>query len=225
MKYEIIHPSSYALARLALSAGETVIAEAGAMVSMSPDISIETKARGGIMKSLKRSILGGESFFVNTFRAQMGGELTLAPCLPGDVSVVELTGGTIYVQSGSFLASVGDIEIDTQWGGAKTFFSGKGFFMLRCTGTGTLFISSFGAIEEKVLAADEEYIVDTGHIVCFDESMKWEINASGGLKTTLFGGEGLVCRYHGPGRLKYQTRNFSTLVTTIAARMPQQHHH
>lgn len=221
MTHEIIHRPSFALARLALSTGDSIVAEAGAMVSMSPTISIETKARGGVMKGLARSLLGGESFFLNTFHATREGELTLAPALPGDIIAVELQNESVYVQSGSFLASTAGIELNTKWGGAKTFFSREGLFMLLCSGSGTLLLSSYGAIEQKTLAVGEEYIVDTAHIVSFGQSITYEVKSSGGLKTTLFGGEGLVCRYRGPGRLSYQSRSFGALIGKITPHIPK----
>ena len=88
------------------------------------------------MKSLGRSILGGESFFQNTFRAESGGEVTLSPELPGDIMSFDLAGHEIIVQSGSYLASHTDITVETKWGGAKTFFGGEGLFMLKCSGHG-----------------------------------------------------------------------------------------
>src|SRR5680860_1829193 len=97
---------------------------------------IETRATGGFLKSLKRSVLGGESFFINTFHATANGaEVTLAPSLPGDISTFDLQNHEIIVQSGSYLASEMDVAVETKWGGAKTFFGGEGLFMLRCSGS------------------------------------------------------------------------------------------
>lgn len=105
MEYEILYKPSYALAKITLNPGESIVAEAGAMVSMSDGIEIETAARGGLLGSLRRSVLGGESFFQNTFNASRGGEVTLAPPLPGDIVHLRLKGETVMVQSGSYPAS------------------------------------------------------------------------------------------------------------------------
>ncbi|MFB6170606.1 MAG: TIGR00266 family protein, partial [Haloarculaceae archaeon] len=121
MESDIRHGSAFALLDVTLDAGEAITAEAGAMVSMSPDVSVSTNANGGIMGSLKRSVLGGESFFVNTFTAESGGSVTLAPPLPGDVVEHDLD-GTLYVQSGSYLAADPAIDVDTKFGGGRTFF-------------------------------------------------------------------------------------------------------
>ena len=99
------------------------------MVSMQ-NVDIETSTQGGIMKGLRRSVLGGESFFMNTFTAgPQGGEVSFAPDLPGDVVVWDPSGQTVYLQSGSYLASALTVEVDSSWGGAKTFFSSEGLFI------------------------------------------------------------------------------------------------
>ncbi len=222
MRYEIIHRPSYALGKIELASGEQLQAEAGAMVSMSAQIKIETGMRGGLLGGLKRSVLGGESFFINTFTAEQSGEVTIAPGLPGDIQALELNGESVLVQSGSFLAATPDIEVDTSWGGAKSFFSGEGLILLRCSGYGTLFISSYGAIEQIELRAGEAYTVDTGHMVAFDESVKYSVGRSGGWKTTLLSGEGLVCKLEGPGRFYMQTRSQDALLSWLLPKIPKQ---
>ena len=207
MDYEILHKPSYALARVRLNQREQIQAETGAMVSMSDSIKMDTSTRGGIFGGLRRSVLGGESFFVNTFTAEQAGEVTLAPSLPGDIEALELRGETVLVQSGSFLAATMNIEVDSQWGGARSFFSREGLFLLRCSGRGLLFLSSYGAIHRIDLGRGERYTVDNGHMVAFDESVRYEVGRSGGWKTTLLGGEGLVCKLEGPGRFFMQTRS------------------
>src|SRR5690606_31251866 len=151
--------------KVSMEAGDEVRAEAGAMVSTGGPVEIVTEATGGFMKSLKRSMLGGESFFTNTFKATgNGAEVTLAPNLPGDIAVWTLNSSDLLVQSGSFLASSTSITVDTKWGGAKSFFGGEGLFMLRCAGSGTLIVSSYGAIHPVNVPAGSTYVVDTGHI-------------------------------------------------------------
>ncbi len=221
MRYEIVYRPSYALGRIELASGEQLQAEAGAMVSMSASISINTGMRGGLLGGLKRSVLGGESFFINTFTAEQSGEVTIAPGLPGDIEVLELTGGSVLVQSGSFLAASPDIEVDTSWGGAKSFFSGEGLILLRCSGHGQLFLSSYGAIHLKELRAGEQYTVDTGHMVAFDESVKYSVGRSGGWKTTLLSGEGLVCKLEGPGRFYMQTRSQDAFLSWLVPQLPK----
>lgn len=222
MQHEILHRPSYALARIILASGEKLQAEAGAMVSMSDSIHLDTGVRGGLLGGLKRSVLGGESFFINTFTAEQSGEVTVAPGLPGDIEALDLAGQTLLIQSGSFLAATPDIEIDTKWGGGRSFFSGEGLFLLKATGHGTIFVSSYGAIHAVNLAAGEQYTVDTGHMVAFDETVQYDVGRSGGWKTTLLSGEGLVCKLTGPGRFYMQTRSQDALLDWLLPRIPKQ---
>jgi uncharacterized protein (TIGR00266 family) len=220
MQHEVLYGPAFALGVINLDAGESIQAESGAMVSMSPGIVIETSVKGGMLSGLKRSVLGGESFFLGTYRAEQAGHVTVAPPLPGDIVPMELTGGTLYVQSSSFLAASPDIVLDTKWGGSKTFFSREGLFVLKCTGSGTVFVASYGAIHTLELADGETYTVDTGHMVAFDETVRYEVTRSGGWKTTLFSGEGLVCRLTGPGRFYLQTRSPSGFVDWLVPQLP-----
>ncbi|WP_456369101.1 TIGR00266 family protein [Thermococcus sp.] len=219
MRYEITHRPSFSLLEVELSPGEAIQAEAGAMVHMSHTIRIETKARGGVFGALKRSVLGGESFFVNVFRAVGGtGTVGLAPPYPGDIEVFELD-GTLYAQSGAFLASSEGINIDTKWGGAKTFFSREGLFLLKMSGRGLVFLSSFGAIYRKELV-DEHFIIDTGHMVAFTEGLDFKVKRVGGLKSTLFSGEGLVAEFYGTGTVYIQTRSMDSFLSWLIPHLP-----
>lgn len=220
MQTEILYQPAYSLCRVLLSPGETMRAESGAMVSMSGGVRIETAATGGIMKSLGRSLLGGESFFQNTFHAEGGGEVTLAPELPGDIMTFELGGQELIVQSGSYVASNTDIQVESKWGGAKTFFGGEGLFMLKCSGSGTLIISSYGAIHRVSVPAGQSYVVDTGHIVAFPAGMTYNVRKVGGMKSTIFGGEGLVCDFQGPGELYLQTRSPQAFLSWLIPQLP-----
>ncbi|MFQ5875603.1 MAG: TIGR00266 family protein [Dehalococcoidia bacterium] len=220
MEYDILYRPSYSLAVVSLRRSEEIVVEAGAMVSMSPGIQIETKARGGILGGLARSFLGGESFFLNTFKAEEPGEVTLAPSLPGDVVHLELKDETLLVQSGSYMACSSDISVDTTWGGAKTFFSKEGFFLLKLEGRGDLFLSSYGAIHEKELKNGERYIVDTGHMVAFDQGVGYQVTRVGGLKSTLFSGEGLVVELTGPGRIYIQSRSTDAFLSWLIPLLP-----
>ena len=221
MEHEVLYRPAYALLKIELAQGESVSAEAGAMVSMSSGIAMETKARGGVFSALKRSVLGGESFFINTFRADEPGEVTFAPPLPGDIYAAELTGTTLYAQSGSYIASSPDVQVDTKWGGAKTFFSKEGLFLLKLSGSGHVFLSSYGAIHQVELAPGQQYIVDTGHMVAFDESVQYNVKTAGGIKSTLFSGEGLVCRLTGPGRIMIQSRSTDAFLSWLIPKLPK----
>ena len=221
MDIEIIHRPSYSLAIAKLTPNERIRAEAGAMVSMSGDVQIETKAEGGILKSLGRAVLGGESFFQNFFVASAaGGEVTLAPELPGDIAVIEMSGSKLMIQAGSYMASESTVELTAKVS-MKAFMSAEGISMLEATGTGTLLVSSYGAIFEKVLGAGEKYVVDTSHLVAFDGTMSVQPKTVGGMKSTLFSGEGLVVELTGPGKIYIQTRSPQALINWIIPQIPR----
>jgi uncharacterized protein (TIGR00266 family) len=220
MQTEILYQPAYAVCRLTLGRGEQVRAEAGAMVAM-VGVQVETAATGGFLKSLSRSVLGGESFFQNTFTAdQDGAQLLVAPDLPGDIAVMTLTGPEMIVQSGSYLASELAISVDTKWGGARTFFGGEGLIMLRCAGTGLLVLSSYGAIHKVAVPAGRSFTVDTGHIVAFDAGMNYQVRKVGSWKSTIFGGEGLVVDVTGPGDLYLQTRSPEAFLGWLIPKLP-----
>ncbi|MDS0280572.1 TIGR00266 family protein [Haloarcula onubensis] len=220
MEHEISHRPSYAQLTLSLDAGETVRAEAGAMVSQSGDIEIQTRAEGGLLKSLSRSMLGGESFFMNTFTAHGPSSVQLAPALAGDIQHHDLDGETLFVQSTSFIAAHPDIAVDTKFGGGKSFFGGEGLFLLKLSGSGPAFLSSYGAIDEHTVEPGTPLTVDTGHIVAFEDTVAFSVRKVGGLKSTLFSGEGLVCEFTGDGTVWTQTRSPDAFLAWLIPKLP-----
>ena len=223
MEVEVLYRPAYATAKVILQPNEPILVETGAMVEMSTDLQIETKMKGGLISSLARSVLGGESFFMNTYKASSsGGEILLAPTLPGDVFNWNMQNESYLVQSGSFMASSDTITTDTKWSGAKTFFGGEGLVMLRCSGTGTLILSSYGAIHEITLNPGQTYTVDTGHLVAFPATIGFKVRSIGGLKATLLGGEGLVVDLTGPGKVLLQTRSVGAFLGWLVPKLPKQ---
>ena len=221
MDYEILHRPSYSLACIHLDPMEEIRAEPGSMITMSGDIKMVTGVRGGIMKGLRRRMLGGESFLLNTFRAEGYGELSLAPHYSGDVQALELDDDVVMAQSGSFLAATPGVTVDAAWSGARTFFTREGLYLLRCSGRGLLFLSAYGAIHEVLLGAGDRYAVDTGHMVAFDRSVDYSVGRSGGLFTSIAGREGLVARLEGPGRVYVQTRSEAHFMEWFMSRLPR----
>jgi uncharacterized protein (TIGR00266 family) len=215
MPYEIKSSPDFAMIDYTLADGESVVAESGAMVSMSSNVKMKTEARGGILAAAKRKLLGGESIFQNTFTAEGGeGRVQLAPGAPGDVMAFELSEGqSLMVQSSAYVAATPTVNLDTKWGGAKGFFSGVGMFLLKATGPGTVFVSAYGAVYEK--QCDGAYIVDTDHIVAFEDSVTYNISKVGGIKSLFFGGEGLVARFEGQGKIYAQTRSPGSLAAFL----------
>lgn len=219
MKYNIIHRPSFSLVEVELDAGERIKAEPGAMVSMSDNIQVQTDT-GGVFKALGR-VVGGERFFMNTFYADGGpGTIELAPPYTGDIEALEVE-GTIYAQSGSYLASALDIEIETKFGGFKTFFAREGLFLLKLTGYGPLFLSSFGGIYKRRVE-NKKFVIDTGHIVAFTDGLDFNVRRIGGLKSTIFGGEGLVAEFNGNGTVYVQTRSVDSFINWLRPYLPRQ---
>lgn len=221
MQIEIKYDPAFAMAFAHLEPGEAIRAEAGAMVSHTPGLQMETSTQGGLMKGLRRAV-GGESFFMNTFTAtQPGDQIGLAAPLPGDIAHWPLSGQTVYLQSGAYLASAMGIEVDSSWGGSKTFFSGEGLIVLKVWGTGDLLVSAYGAIHAIDLAPGKSYVVDTGHMVGWSEGVTYQVSkAGGGWKQTLLGGEGLVCTLTGPGRIYLQSRSTTDFLNWLIPKLP-----
>ena len=221
MKVEILYQSMSAVAKVILNNGEGIQAEVGSMVGMSPQLHMETDAEGGVLKSLSRRLFGGESFFLNTYTATQDNEFVmLAPPVPGDILAIEMQDQTYLVQAGAYMASSAEIEVNTQWEGAKSFFAGEGLVMLEVKGTGTLIVSSFGAIHPIELEAGEAIVLDTCHLVVMDPYVQYRIKTVAGLESTLFSGEGLVVELTGPGHLYMQTRVTTSFLAALLEAKP-----
>ena len=221
--YEVLHQPAFALAVVRLQAEQSILAEAGAMVSMSANVELQSQMKGGLMGALKRAV-GGESAFVSTFTARGGpGEVTLAPGSPGDIAAIEMSNQQFYVQSSSYLAGDAGLVVDTRWGGAKSFFGGEGLFVLQVSGTGLLLLSSFGAIHRKRLAAGEQYVVDTGHLVAWEGTTQYTLRkAAAGFFRSMVSGEGVVAEFTGPGEILIQTRNLAAFAGLMKPFFPSQ---
>ncbi|WP_062202032.1 TIGR00266 family protein [Demequina salsinemoris] len=221
MDVTITSGPAFAIGYIAVPPGGSVRVEAGAMAMTRGDIAIETSTRGGFMAGLKRT-LGGESFFVNDFHSGSGGQVGVAAALPGDMVEVSLDGtGSLLVQSGSWIASDPAIQVDSSWGGGRSFFSGEGLILLRCSGVGEVLLASYGAIQSATLAAGERMTLDTGHVVAFDDTVQYGVRKAGSWKSTILGGEGLVTDFIGPGRVWLQTRSSGDLIDWIRRVNPQ----
>lgn len=223
MNVEILHQPDSAIARVTLESGEELIAEAGCMIAMSGYINASTTLRqgkgGGILGGLKR-LVAGESLFLSVFRSpKSGGEVFLAPKFMGDILFYQVTGLGLVVQSTSYLASENNVDIELGFQGLKSIFSGESVFWLNVTGNGGVILSSFGAIYE--IEVDGEYIVDTGHIVAFEKSLNFEITKAGSSWLGAFlGGEGLVCKFKGQGKIYCQSHNAGAFGSVVGSKLP-----
>ena len=226
MQHRIDHGSAFALATLTLEPGEACTAEAGAMVSMTPGFDVETNAGGGggggLLKGLEARRPRRRELLHEHVRGEGDGRARLAPGFPGDIVHRLLGAETVYLTSGNFLASTAGVDVDTKWGGAKTFFSGEGLFLLKVTGPGDLLISSYGAVDQLDLTEGQMHIVDSGHLVGFTDGVAYNVRKFAGWKSTILGGEGLVVELTGPGTVWLQTRSPRALVDVLAPLLPKQ---
>ena len=224
MKSEILYPGAFPMARVELTAGESIKAESGAMVASSPTIDIESKMEGGFLGALSRKFLTGEKFFFQTLRASRGpGEVLLAPTVPGEIVMLELDGVNEYmVQKDGFLAGAEAIKLDSQMQSlSRGLLGGEGFFILKVSGKGTLLLNSFGAIHKIELRPDQEYIVDNSHLVAWSSTTSYNIErAASGWVASFTSGEGFVCRFRGPGVVYIQSRNPGTFGAWIRQFIP-----
>ena len=214
------HGPAFAVARLGLAAGETVRVEAGAMMAMSASVTVDAKMEGGVFKSMKRAALGGESFFITTFKApDQGGFVDVAARLPGDVISYDLPPGrSLFIQKGSWLASAASVTIDTHWGGFKNLFGSEGGFIIRAGGNGQVVFGCYGALETWNLAEGQTITVDTGHMVAYEDTVTMSLRkVTGGVVQTFKSGEGIVFDFTGPGKVMTQTRNPNELLGWISA--------
>jgi len=218
ISYKIEHSPAYASLVLNLKTNETVLVESGAMAAMDTCIKMKSRAKGGLMKGLGRMV-SGESFFISEFTAEgKSGELYVSPGVPGDICHYYLQGNGLMIQSSGFVAASSTVEIDTKFQGFKGFFSGESLFLIRATGVGDIWFSSYGAIVEIPVAGD--YVVDTSYIVAFEDTLNYNVEMLGGLsfrglRTGILGGEGLVCRFNGEGRLWVQSRELYSLINFL----------
>ncbi len=217
--YKIVSSPAYASLILNLQPNQKVLVESSGMAAMDTGIKMRSKIHGGLMKGVGR-MFGGESLFISEFIAeQKRGELYISPATPGDIAHYNLDGNCgLIVQSGGFLACSETLEIDTKFQGFKGFFSGESLFLLKATGRGDFWFNSYGAIMEIPVSGN--YVVDTGYIVAFEDTLNYNVEMIGGLsfrslKTGILGGEGLVCRFSGQGKLWIQTRNVYPLLNFL----------
>jgi uncharacterized protein (TIGR00266 family) len=212
------------IARVKLKAGQEVYAEAGKMLYKTPSIQWETKMQGEslgqkLWGAVKRKLMG-ESLFMTYFRAMSDGEVGFAGSYPGRIQDFQLVAGqSVLVQRDSFLFAQTTVQLNialVKKLGAG-FFGGEGFILEKLTGPGSVFIHGGGDFVEFNLRPGEVLQIDTGCIVAFDESVNYDIQFVGGIKTAIFGGEGLfLATMTGPGRVIVQSMTLEKLRRELA---------
>lgn len=212
------------VARIRLKPGQEVYAEAGKMVYKFPTVQWETRMTGDsigakLWGAVKRKLMG-ESLFMTYFRASSPGEVGFAGAYPGRVQVFDLAAGqSILAQRDAFICAQSSVQLNialVKKIGAG-FFGGEGFILEKLTGPGTAFIHAGGDFVEFRLNPGEVVQVDTGCIVAFDESVEYDIQLAGGIKTAMFGGEGLfLATLKGPGRVVIQSMTLEKMRREMA---------
>jgi|UniRef100_UPI00404B22E6 uncharacterized protein (TIGR00266 family) len=232
-----IHGDDMQYIEIELDPGEATVAEAGGMMYMDDGIAMETifgdgsQAHSGLMGSLLgagKRLLTGESLFMTVFQNQGTGKRRVAfgAPYPGKIIPVRLSevNGELIAQKDSFLCAAKGVSIGIAFQrrlGAG-LFGGEGFIMQRLTGDGLAFVHAGGTLHERTLGPGETLRVDTGCIVAFERSVDYDIKMVGGIKSALFGGEGLFfATLRGPGKIWLQSLPFSRLASRIVAAAPQ----
>lgn len=224
MKYRITGTTSPAVEIKFDAAGETMYTQSGGMSWMSDGIAMSTNTRGGFMKGLGR-MFAGESMFMATYCAERPDTtIAFASTVPGQILPIDVSeNGGMICQKGAFLCAQDSVKLDITF--TKKFssglFGGEGFILEDISGTGMAFLEIDGDAVEKQLAPGEVLKVDTGNVVAFDKSVRYEVETIKGLGNIFFGGEGLfLTKLTGPGRVILQTQNIADFAGRIAQFIP-----
>lgn len=210
MRYEMLGGEAFPMLMVHLEQGESIKAESGAMVAMSEGCTLKGKMDGGILKGIARRF-SGESFFLQQIEAEKkAGWAMLATSIPGAISDIELDGSyDMICQKNAFMAGTAGIDVSTKAQSlGRAMFGGEGFFVVKIGGKGHAFLSSFGGIYPVEVPAGETVIIDNGHLVAWPSTMKYDITkGASSWMSAMTSGEGLACRFTGPGTVLVQSRN------------------
>ena len=223
MKYEI-KGGNLPVVICTLQPGETMVTESGAMSWMSPNMKMETGAKGGLGGAFGR-MFSGESIFQNRYTAQKGeGLIAFASSFPGEIRAVDIAPGhSIVVQKRGFLACTEGVELSVffQKKFGTGFFGGEGFIMQKLSGRGMAFVEIDGELVEYELGPGEQLVVDTGNVAGFTAGVQMDIQAVSGVKNALLGGEGLFNTIlTGPGKVWLQTMPICSVAMSIRPYIP-----
>lgn len=215
---------AYTLAYCFLAAGESVLAESGAMAAMSAGVSVGAGVGpGGLVKAVARKQLGGESFFMARYTGEVHGAwVAFAPRFPGDIAQHHISTDTaLLVQSGSLLAVSPDLDVDVKWAGMKAIALHEGSTILKVSGEGEALLAAYGGFQRFDLGDGEQMVVDSGHLVAFGANIEYHVGPLGGLRVAAMSGEGLVAKLVGPGPVYIQTRAEQGLVNWMNPKRSQ----
>lgn len=223
MKIHQTHSTSASLVEFKLEKGEKIRLERGSMVYKDTSIKLEGKMNGGLFSAVGKAFLGGESFFTSIATAESVGKIAVAPKGFGNIKILNVSSEKQwYINDGAFLAC--NISVDytsiRQKRVLNSLIGGTGgFFILKSKGEGELLVNGFGDLIEIELDGSKSFQIDNGHVVCWEETLEYEMEiASGifGFKT----GEGLVNTFNGKGKIIIQTRNIQSFVDILIDYIP-----
>ena len=210
-KFEILYGNVNTVLKINAERNEQFIVRAGAMVSMTDIFDMKLKS-GGMKRALGR-MFAGQSTFLQEYTARDRGELIVSPSFLGDIELFNMDGSKTYrLGQNAFLASYGNIGLETKGAGGKGILSGEGLFQMEASGDGTIALCGYGAIYKKVLEPGERYVVDTNHLILWENTIKYSVEMISNGITSLVSGEGYVCKFQGPGEVWIQTKNPSYLM-------------
>lgn len=222
---------------IALDPNEGVVAEAGSFMMMDDGIKMETIFGDGSQKNegllgkifgAGKRLLTGESLFMTAFYNTLSGKrnVSFASPYPGKIVPIDLTDfqGKFICQKDAFLCAAKGVSIGIEFSKrlGRGLFGGEGFIMQKLEGDGMAFVHAGGTMAKKILRTGETLRVDTGCIVGFTKDIDYDIEFVGGIKNTIFGGEGLFfAKLKGPGTVYIQSLPFSRLAARVLATAPK----
>jgi uncharacterized protein (TIGR00266 family) len=206
---------SFAYLHVDLEPGESIRAESDAMASMDAELDMKAEFNGGFFDAILRRLFGGESLFVNVFtnNTPTRRRLTLVQASPGDLKEIPLAGSGICLQRGAYLASTTTVAMSVKWAGIASFLAREGLFKLYVHGQGKVWFGGYGGILFKDV--QDALLIDSGHIVAYEPQLKIKLQLAGGIFSSFFGGEGVVARVEGKGKVAIQTRSLEGLASFL----------
>ena len=207
---------------VSLSRGESMFTQSGGMFWQTEGIRMETNTRGGLLKGIGR-MFAGESLFMATYSATQDAKISFASTVPGSIIPINISEGSFTIQKGSFLAAQSSVELKTVFNKkiGSGFFGGEGFILQELRGKGIAFLEIDGDAIEMNLAPGEVVKVDTGNLVGFEDTVKYEVEMVKGLGNVFFGGEGLfLTKLTGPGQVVLQTMNMNEFALRVGSYIP-----
>lgn len=207
MEINLLYKETSPIAQILLAAGEALNAESSSLLGMSTGVLVETKLRGGQIKSFGRKD-GEEAFYINTYRSQeYPVEVLLAPKMVGEITPLTLKRRGLLVRATAFLAAEEQIEIDTAWRGGSSFKLSQGLRLLRCSGQGRMLLCSFGSVHRIELKEADTFSIDSDHLLACSEEVEMRIRHLGGVRTSQILGKEILIELRGPGIVFLQTRS------------------